>query len=251
MLRGDLPGGVHFAFSERHGGVSSRPYDELNLGAAVGDSAEAVRENRRRFVQMAGAPAGSAVFMTQVHGSHVAVVDGPRPEQVPDTDALVTGAADVALAVLVADCVPVLLADGRAGVVGAVHSGRRGVHAGVVPRTLEAMVGLGARLGDIAARLGPAVCGACYEVPADMQAEVLAVAPQARATTPSGTPGLDLREGLVGVLRAQGVRDVALVGGCTREDPSLYSYRRDSTTGRFAGIVWRTGEPAADRELVR
>ena len=105
------------------------------------------------------------------------------------------------LCVLVADCVPVLLADHDAGVVAAVHAGREGVRQGVVPAALSAMASLGARARHVTALLGPAVCGACYEVPEAMQREVARVAPAAAVRTRKGTPGLDLRAGIAEVLR--------------------------------------------------
>lgn len=232
-------GRVRLAFSDRAGGTSAPPYDGLNLGGHVGDDPAAVAENRRRLADAVGLAPQRMVYMTQVHGASVTVVDRPRAEPVPDCDALVTDQAELGLVVLVADCTPVLMADPAAGVLAAVHVGRRGLQSGVALRALEAMTGLGATPAAVVARLGPAVCGACYEVPAEMAAEVLAVAPAAAATTPAGTPGLDVRAGLTAVLQQAGVRDVAEVGPCTREDASHYSYRRDQVTGRFAGVAWR------------
>ena len=139
------------------------------------------------------------------------------------------------LAVRAADCVPVLLADARAGVIGAAHCGRPGLAAGVVPRTLEAMRALGAT--EITAWIGPHVCGACYEVPAEMQAEVGAIEPASVATTSWGTPSLDLAAGVRAQLERGGAVAVD-AGGCTRESPDLYSYRRDgSSAGRLAGLI--------------
>jgi hypothetical protein len=89
--------------------------------------------------------------------------------------------------------------------------------------------------------LGPAICGACYEVPATMRDEVDAAVPGSAATTRRGTPGIDLRAGLVGQLAAAGVTDVTVSDRCTAEDPNLFSYRRDGATGRFAGIAWLSG----------
>jgi purine-nucleoside/S-methyl-5'-thioadenosine phosphorylase / adenosine deaminase len=132
----------------------------------------------------------------------------------------------------------VLLADPVAGVVAAVHAGREGVRRGVVPAALAAMTRLGARPADVEALLGPAVCGADYEVPAAMQAEVARVAPASAVRTRRGTPGLDLRAGLAEVLRAAGVGQVVHDPRCTVEDPRLFSHRRDGRTGRQAGLVW-------------
>jgi hypothetical protein len=176
--------------------------------------------------------------MNQVHGSGVAVVDRPQDGPVADTDALVTSTPGLVLGVLAADCVPVLLTDPVAGVVAAVHAGREGLRRGVLPATLSAMASLGARARHVTALLGPAVCGACYEVPRAMQAEVAAVAPAAAVPTRRGTAGLDLRAGLAEILGRAGVTEVVHDPRCTVEDPQLFSHRRDGVTGRQAGLVW-------------
>jgi polyphenol oxidase len=177
--------------------------------------------------------------MHQVHGADVVVIDEPWPAGAPEVDALVTRSRGLVLAVLVADCVPVLLADPAAGVVAVVHAGRPGLVAGVVPATVAAMRDQGA--AQITARLGPSVCGGCYEVPDWMRDEVAAVVPAARATTFLGTPAVDVAAGVAAQLHAAGV-GAARVPGCTVEDPALYSYRRDRTTGRFAGLAWLAAE---------
>jgi len=177
--------------------------------------------------------------LSQVHGTDVLVVDGPMDlDEVPTGDALVTTRRGLGLMVRVADCVPVLLADPVAGVIGAAHAGRPGMALGIATATVAAMREQGASV--IRAWLGPHVCGRCYEVPAAMRDEVAEVVPEARAETSWGTPALDLGAGVEAQLVAAGVA-VARVGGCTREDPSLHSYRRDgAAAGRFAGLVWLT-----------
>ena len=129
----------------RAGGVSTPPFDTFNLGDHVGDDPAAVAENRARLAATLGLRAGRVVWMNQVHGDRVEVVDGAREAAVDDTDALVTRTARLALAVVTADCVPVLMADARAGVAAAVHAGRVGAQRGVVARTVEAMLALGAQ----------------------------------------------------------------------------------------------------------
>jgi YfiH family protein len=141
------------------------------------------------------------------------------------------------LGVLVADCLPVLLADPAARVVAVAHAGRRGLLAGVLPRVVAAMAALGAQPAGIRASVGPAAGGCCYEVPAQMQEEAVASVPELLATTSWGTPSLDLRAGAVAQLRGLGLSAVTTAGGCTIEDESFYSYRRSGRTGRFAGVV--------------
>ncbi|MGW5279601.1 peptidoglycan editing factor PgeF [Streptomyces collinus] len=231
--------GAHFAFTDRWGGVSAAPYEELNLGGAVGDDPGAVRANRERAAEALGLDPGLVVWMNQVHGAGVAVVDEPWGAQpVPEVDALVTTRRGLALAVLTADCVPVLLADPVAGVVAAAHAGRPGMIKGVVPAAVRAMTELGAEPGRIVARTGPAVCGRCYEVPEAMRAEVAAVEPAAHAETSWGTPAVDVGAGVHAQLERLGVDDRAQSPACTLESGDLFSYRRDRTTGRLAGYVW-------------
>ncbi|MHB9754272.1 peptidoglycan editing factor PgeF [Streptomyces sp. BYX5S] len=232
--------GAHFAFTDRWGGVSAAPYEELNLGGAVGDDPEAVLRNRELAAAALGLDASRVVWMNQVHGPDVAVVDGPWPAEadIPCVDALVTARRGLALAVLTADCTPVLLADPVAGVVAAAHAGRPGMVAGVVPAAVEAMVARGAEPSRIIARTGPAVCGRCYEVPERMRAEVAAVEPAAYAETSWGTPAVDVTAGVHAQLDRLGVRDREQSPVCTLESHDHFSYRRDKATGRLAGYVW-------------
>jgi YfiH family protein len=224
--------------TDRRGGRSVSPYDTFNLGDHVGDDPAAVAANRARLARELGVPEDRLVWMSQVHGTGVAVVDGPQAGPLPDTDAVVTATPGLVLGVLAADCVPVLLADHVTGVVAAVHAGREGVRRGVLPAALSAMASLGARARHVSALLGPAVCGSCYEVPEDMQADIARVAPAAAVRTRRGTPGLDLRAGLEEMLRRAGVTEVVHDPRCTVEDRTLFSHRRDGVTGRQAGIVW-------------
>ncbi|WP_026246350.1 MULTISPECIES: peptidoglycan editing factor PgeF [unclassified Streptomyces] len=232
--------GAHFAFTDRWGGVSAAPYEELNLGGAVGDDREAVLRNRELAAEALGLDPTQVVWMNQVHGPDVAVVDGPwaTDTDLPCVDALVTARRGLALAVLTADCTPVLLADPVAEVVAAAHAGRPGMVAGVVPAAVEAMVKLGARPERIVARTGPAVCGRCYEVPADMRADVAAVEPAAYAETSWGTPAVDVTAGVQAQLERLGVRDRQQSPVCTLESHDHFSYRRERTTGRLASYVW-------------
>ncbi|MGW7379305.1 peptidoglycan editing factor PgeF [Streptomyces sp. NPDC054794] len=235
----DTVNGAHFAFTDRWGGVSAVPYEELNLGGAVGDDPAAVRANREAAAGSLGIDPGRVVWMNQVHGADVAVVDGPWGDRpVPEVDAIVTARPGLALAVLTADCVPVLLADPVAGVAAAAHAGRPGLVAGVVPAAVRAMMELGAEPSRIVARTGPAVCGRCYEVPDVMRAEVAAVEPAAHSETSWGTPAVDVSAGVHAQLERLGVCDRVQSPVCTLESRDHFSYRRDRTTGRLASYVW-------------
>lgn len=216
-------------------------YASANLSGAVGDDPAAVATNRARLDRWAGRP---VVIHRQVHGTTVAAAAGP----VIEADAVVGGPGD-AVAVLVADCLPVLVADPVAGVVAAVHAGRRGLAAGVLQAAVGALVARGADRAGMIAVVGPGICGRCYEVPAQLRAEVADLVPDTAATTRAGTPALDLPAGAVAVLRSEGVDSVRALRICTAEDARLFSHRGDggarAATGRFAGAVVATGVVAA------
>jgi len=222
----------------RAGGVSAPPYDTFNLGDHVGDDPQAVAANRKRLAAAIGLHEDRLIWMNQVHGDRVAVVEGPRDTPVDDSDALVTTTPRLALAVITADCVPVLMADARAGVVAAVHAGRVGAHRGVVARTVAAMLAAGAHVEDVSVLLGPAVSGPNYEVPDEMAAEVEAALPGSRTTSVRGTTALDLRAGIARQLRDLGINAIDADPRCTVADPTLFSHRRDAPTGRLASLVW-------------
>lgn len=238
----DSRGLVDVAFTDRHGGTSGGPFASLNLSDSTGDSTVDVRRNLDTVADaFARDPARRRlVLMQQVHGADVHVVDGAETDhtdQEPVADALVTALPDVVLVVRVADCVPVLLADAEAGVLGAAHAGRAGLAAGVLSNTVREMRALGAT--EITGWLGPHVCGACYEVPEQLRADVASAVPEAFAHTRSGTPSLDLGAGVTAQLRRAGV-EVVDASRCTMEDDDLYSHRRQGArSGRLAGLVAR------------
>jgi polyphenol oxidase len=235
--RVELAPGVGAAFTTRAGGVSTGPYASLNLGDHVGDEPAAVAENRRLLSDALGRPVR---WLDQVHGCDVHDVDA-APTGAPDdrvvADAALTSAAATALGVLVADCVPVLLASVDGSAVAVAHAGRRGAAAGVVDAAVAA---LRARAGhDVRAALGPAVCGRCYEVPPKLRDEVDSALPGSAATSGRSLPSLDLRAGLRRRLHDLDVAVVDAPDACTVESADHFSFRRDGTTGRTAGVVWR------------
>lgn len=233
----DGPVRVRFAFTDRHGGVSTGPFASLNLGDHVGDDAAAVQRNRRILTDRLSIADDRVVWMRQVHGARVAVVDTASPTTIRDVDGLVTKTPGLALGVLVADCVPVILTDDSAGVVGVAHAGRQGLFVGVIDAAVAAMQRLGAAPERIHAVLGPAVCGRCYEVPGELQQAVADRVPAALSATRDGAPALDLVAGIRQRLQDLGVGQIDVDGRCTVEDPDLFSYRRSGTTGRQAGVV--------------
>ena len=234
----DGPVRARSAFTDRHGGVSTGPFASLNLGDRVGDDATAVQHNRQILSHRLGVAHDRVVWMRQVHGADAAVVDSPSATALADVDALATKTPRLALGVLVADCVPVILADDRAGVVGVAHAGRRGVADGVITAAVDAMRRLGATPDQMHVILGPGICGRCYEVSPAIQQSVVTRVPNAATSTRDGAPGLDLAAGIRQQLHDLGVRHIDVDERCTVEDPALFSYRRNGTTGRQAGVVW-------------
>jgi hypothetical protein len=171
--------------------------------------------------------------MDQVHGTAVEMMEPGT--SAPTADAMVS--LGLPLAVMVADCIPaVLVGQGPDGpVLAAVHAGRPGIANGILPAAVERMQAEGATA--IRAWLGPSICGSCYEVPAQLRTEVASQVPSTWATTSWGTAALDLPAGARSQLEAAGVV-VEYAGPCTLESDELFSYRRCTTTGRFAGLVW-------------
>lgn len=219
-------------FTDRAAGNLShrRPHLPSALGRA-----------RERLADEIDVPAGAVHLMRQVHGADVGVVDERTPPgaELRDVDVLVTELSDRALAVQVADCVPVLLAAVE-GPIAAVHAGRVGIAAGVVEAALSALGGRGAR--ELRAAVGPAIGPCCYEVPADMRDAFSGEHPAAHAETTGGTPALDLPGAVRAILERAGVTIVADTPGCTacRSD-RWFSHRADPGSGRQLGIIVRRG----------
>ena len=226
--------GVDWGFTSTRGGSSVGEFVGLNLGGHVGDDPNTVESNRSLVAGALDVQRDHLLFMNQQHGSDVAVVDGPWPGEPPAADGLVTTSTGLALAVLVADCTPVLMVDRVAGIAAAVHAGRPGLMSGIVGRAVDVMTELGAR--SISAAVGPSVCGRCYEVPEAMKAQAVRISPVTAAVSWQGTAAIDVAAGVVEQLRARSVA-VHWISGCTRESGELFSYRRQQRTGRFAGVV--------------
>lgn len=224
---------VSTLFTQRHSpykGKSVGSYSSFNLALHVGDEIEAVESNRFSLSR----DVGPSVYMNQVHGNSVVIVDSHLIAQ-PTADALITQESNVALVVLVADCIPLLLWDNDQSCIAAVHVGRRGLINGITDNVLEIMRIMGAR--DVQACIGPSICGACYEVGDDVFQEVVDLYPLAQGESHRGARSLDLSKALVAHLLGEGVEVVA-TGACTQEDKNYFSYRRDGHTGRQAGVIW-------------
>jgi YfiH family protein len=218
----------------RHGGLSSGPWTSLNLGPHVGDQPGVVAANRE--IIRTAINADAVVWAELEHGAVVHRVTGPG--QPPPADALITTEPGIALAVTAADCAAIAFAS--AGVIAVAHCGWRGLAAGVIPRTLDAMARCGA--AEIEAVIGPAICGSCYPVSRERRDELAsAVHPDValQACSPAGDQcWIDVAAGVRAEL-ALDDRVVAVVDEavCTVEDETVFSYRRDGQTGRHAMVV--------------
>ena len=250
----EAPAGVQAFMTTRPGGVSTAPWESLNLGVHVGDSSAAVHENRLRVRREAELPS-EPVWLEQVHGTSVVVLDAgniPRmatAEQLmesrrPRADAAVTREHGVICAIQVADCMPVLFAACDGSVVGAAHAGWRGLASGVLGATVAAM---DVPAGEVVAWLGPAIGSENFEVGDDVVAAFAATAhADQRAQTEAAFSPLPNGKWLCDLfalarlrLAALGVTQVSGGGLCTVSDARrFYSYRRDGQTGRMAALVW-------------
>ena len=220
---------MNYSFSDRTGGLSTGAFLSNNVATHVGDDHTTVLANRACLESDLALP---IQFMEQVHGKVVATI-GRQIISPPTADALITRSAGIGLAVMVADCIPLLLASSQT--VAAVHVGRKGLMNGVA---LEAIREIHSHGGsDITAVVGPAICGQCYEVSQEIYDDVTRSFPLAASKTREGGLALDLSRALIDQLQSLGVK-VIDEGRCTVEDKNLYSYRRDGVTGRQVGVVW-------------
>lgn len=228
---------VH-AFFTREGGVSSGIFAALNVGLGSSDDPAHVRENRRRAAEAFDLPETALVTAYQVHSPDVAVVDAPwEAGKGPKVDGLVTDKPGVALGILTADCAPVLLADSRAGVIGAAHAGWRGAVGGVLDATIAEMEKLGAKRTRIAAAVGPCIGRLSYQVGSEFPAPFLAEgSANARFFMPDpaiiGKWRFDLPGYVVAKLKTLGVGGAeALPYDTCAEEARFFSYRRTCLRG--------------------
>lgn len=235
--------GFAHGFTTRVGGVSDGPFASLNLGGAVGDDPARVRENHRRLARSVGYER-----LHQTHQVHGGAVHVPAPDVAPadtfrvEADALVATAPGMAVAIRVADCVPVLLADPATGRVAAAHAGWRGVVKGVVGAALDALET--PHPGAVIAAIGPSIGPCCFEVGDEVAAEIAAsTAPDVVLPRAGEKPRVDLWRAVERQLRARGVGDVTTLGRCTVCEPgAFFSFRRDGArSGRMVGVIVARG----------
>ncbi|MCR8550920.1 peptidoglycan editing factor PgeF [Salipiger sp. P9] len=236
---------LRHGFFTRKGGASSGVFAGLNCGNGSSDQSEIVAINRARVAAAMEVAPELLINVHQVHSAKVAVVEGPHPGPVPEADAVVTATPGVALAVLTADCQPVLFADAQAGVVGAAHAGWRGAIDGVLEETVAAMVALGATREKIAAVIGPSISQRAYEVGPEFFDDFMGEDP-ANARFFAGGAGDRMQFDLPGYglhkLREAGV-SAEWTRHCTYSDPErFFSYRRscheqEADYGRLISVI--------------
>ncbi|MGC9449381.1 peptidoglycan editing factor PgeF [Cereibacter johrii] len=234
LITADALAPFRHGFFTRKGGASSGVFAGLNCGPGSSDLAEVVTINRARVAEAMGVAADRLITVTQVHSPDVLTVTGPLADR-PRADALVTAVPGLAIAVLTADCQPVLMADAEAGVVAAAHAGWRGTKAGVLEATLAAMEALGADRARVAAVIGPTISQAAYEVGPEFVEEFLDEDPEAArffAQGPGDRALFDLPAFGLARLRAAGVGQAEWTRHCTYRDPErFFSYRRTTHAG--------------------
>ena len=253
MIDGACGPRIRWLFTDRFGGSSRRPYDEMNLATHVGDTESAVLANRnaaaRRLVStssnaegfdLATPVAPRVVAIRAVHGSSIAVADDSTLNEVGDVDGLVSRTPGIALLAMAADCVPMVMAD-PVGVIAVVHAGWRGLASGVALAAIDSMVDAGAQVESIECILGPAICGRCYPVDQARYDEVVGREPSAASMSATGQVSLDIRTGVAAQLARRGV-SVTQVGPCTFESHDYFSYRRDAVTGRHGALITLTSD---------
>lgn len=231
ILTSDPLSPLRHGFFTRRGGASSGVYHGLNCGGGSGDQTEVVAINRARVAQAMEVAPAALVGVHQVHSADVICVRTPDDLAArPQADAMVTDQPGIALSVLTADCMPVLLADTDAGVIGAVHAGWRGALDGVLEATLDAMVALGAERNEISAVIGPCISQRAYEVGPEFLDQFMAEDPGYNWFFANGEgdrllfdlPGFGLHR-----LREAGVGHAEWTRHCTYARSDLfYSYRR-------------------------
>ena len=232
ILTSDALTPLRHGFFTRRGGASSGVYAGLNCGGGSGDQSDSVRINRARVASALGVAPDALLTAHQVHSARVVSVTGPwaDPDDRPRADGLATATPGLALAILTADCQPVLMADPDAGVIGAAHAGWRGALDGVLEATIDAMVALGARRAHIRAVIGPCISQRAYEVGPELLDDFLAADPEASRFFVNGASDryhLDLPGYGLHRLRMAGIAQAEWTRHCTYSDPgAFYSYRR-------------------------
>lgn len=245
ILRADCLSDVAHGFFTRRGGASSGIFSGLNCGVGSSDQREIVAINRARVAEAMDVPAENLTFVHQVHSADVVTVSDPKQDR-PRADAMVTATPGVALAILTADCQPVLFCDVQAGIVGAAHAGWRGALDGVLEATVDAMETLGATRDNIRAVIGPTISQRAYEVGPEFFESFCDATPDNARFFANGDGDrylFDLPAFGLHKLRQAGVGHAEWTRHCTYSDAArFYSYRRatharEADYGRLVSVI--------------
>ncbi len=228
------------AVSNRHGGVSPAPCDTLNLALHVGDDPKNVLQNRIILAEEFGYLAENLIYMDQTHSDHIAVIEDTAVNKTPDTDAIITNQRNIPLMVMVADCIPLMLYDPVRSVIAAVHAGRNGTFKAIASKTVQKMQeAFKSDPADILTAMGPAIHVCCYEVGADLADITRKSFGEKYIYDREGSTYLDLQQLNFDQLTDAGVQPehIEITPLCTACNSDYFSYRREGTTGRFAGVI--------------
>jgi len=226
---------IKYNFTDRHGGVSTPPYDSLNLALHAGDDQASVIKNRTILQSILNLQ--NIVWMEQVHGNNVQTIFSAQSEPIPACDAIITDQPNIALAVMVADCIPILMFDPKQNIIAAVHAGRNGTFLQIAPKTVEVMQKeFGCVSADIQVIMGPSIHSCCYEI----GDELATIVEKSFGKSYMNGRMFDLqklnRDQLIEVKVRE--ENIKISSTCTCCSHNYFSYRRDRVTGRFVGVIW-------------
>ena len=228
------------AVSNRHGGVSPAPYDTLNIALHVGDDPKNILQNRIVLSQKFDYLPENLIYMEQTHSTNITVVEHAACNKIENCDALITGQRNIPLMVMVADCIPLMLYDPHKKVIAAVHAGRNGTFGNIASKTVATMQEqYGCDAATIRAALGPSIHPCCYEVGKDLADITYNSFGDKYIQIREGRYYMDLQRLNVDQLTAVGLQPemIEVSSICTACDSNYFSYRREGTTGRFAGVI--------------
>lgn len=232
----EAPAHINAFITTRMGGVSQAPYDHFNLALHTGDDKAHVEKNRRLLLETFHLPSAPC-WLNQTHSNKVVHVEHDNNR---DADAAITTKPNQVLAIMTADCMPILICNRNDQEIAAIHAGWRGLACGIIENTIQSMQ---SEPNDLMAWIGPAICEACFEVGDDVKSTFIN---QYDFTKYAFTPALYEKKWLGNmnliaklILNQLGIQKVFNSNFCTIENGDLfYSYRREGTTGRMASLIW-------------
>lgn len=231
---------IFHTITDRYGGVSQKPYDSLNLALHVGDEVKDVLENRIRVSKKYDFSIKNLIFMDQVHGNNIAVIEDAMDNRMADCDALITSERKIPLMAMVADCIPILFYDPIKKVIAVAHAGRNGTFLRIAPKTVLKMQEVyGCVAQDIMIGLGASIRSCCYEVGKDLADICTKNFGEGFIMIEDEKYFLDLQALNLAQLLETGVKkeNIEISSICTACDDNYFSYRREGETGRFAGFI--------------